>query len=161
MLFDPVRVGEPASLNRPTSICRGGLLAQSVYPPRSRRTCSASQIVRTSRTDRHHGHVYISCTFVYKNGRRVPWNRMHCTVCTCDALMTNRCVLVGPLFHVVRTSCPTVVPEIRGIEGVFIGRQGFGFDLPLPLLPSSPSQSRNCSHSGVLVHFRHSVNRTS
>ena len=35
LLSDPFRVGETASLNGPTSICRGGLLAQSIYTPMS------------------------------------------------------------------------------------------------------------------------------
>ena len=53
------------------------------------------------------------------------------------------------------------LPEARGIEGDLGCQLGFGFDLPLLLLPSSPIQSRNCTHSGVPLHVRHSTNRTS
>ena len=60
--------------------------------------------------------------------RRVSCHRMRRTAQTCDALVMNPCVLVGPLFHVDRTSCPTVVPYVRDIDGDLYGRQGFGFD---------------------------------
>ena len=86
---------------------------------------------------------------------------MHRTVRTCNDLVTNLCVQFGPLYCVGCTSCTTVLQEVRGLDSDLDGRLGFGFDLPLLLLPSSPSPSRNCSHSGGLVHFRHSTNRTS
>ena len=52
-------------------------------------------------------------------------------------------------------------PEAREFENELDGRLSFRFDLNLLLLPSSQSQNRNCSHSRVLVHFRHARNRTS
>ena len=77
---------------------------------------------------------------------------MRRTVHTCDFLSTNPFVLVGLLSHVALKSCPTVVAKVRRIEDDLDGR-GFECDLPLLQISSSPNQSRNCSHSGVLVHF--------
>ena len=53
---------------------------------------------------------------------------MHHTDRTCDALVTNLCVLVGPLFRVGRTSRPTVLAEVRGLDDDLDGRLGFEFD---------------------------------
>ena len=76
---------------------------------------------------------------------------------SCDEIVRSR----QSTLYVDRTSCATVVLNVHGIEGDLKSRLDFRFDLPLLLLASSPSQSRNCSHAGVAVHFRHSTNRTS
>ena len=83
------------------------------------------------------------------------------TVRTYDALLTNLCALAGPPIHVSRPSCQNVLSEIRGFVYNLGGHLGFGFDLPMLLLPSSTSQNRNNSHSSAPVHFRHSTIRAS
>ena len=89
----------------------------------------------------------------------------HGTACTAWSVhatfATNPSILVGPLFRVGCTSCPILIPVVRGIVGDLDGRLNLGFDLPLLLLSSSPSKSWDRSHSGILVHFHHSTNRTS
>ena len=86
---------------------------------------------------------------------------MHRTVSKYDVFVTNLSVLVGTHFHVGRTSYLILVPVVYEIVGDLDGRLGFGSELFLLLLPSSPIQRRNRSHSCVLVRFRHLSNRTS
>ena len=86
---------------------------------------------------------------------------MHRTVRECDTFVTNLRVLVRPLFRVCLMCGPTNSLELCARKVYIDGRISFEFDLPLLLIPSVPCQSRNFSHTYVLVHFRCSTNRTS
>ena len=86
---------------------------------------------------------------------------MRRTIRTFDVRVKNLYVRVDLFFHVVHTSCPILIPKARGIVSDLDARLDVVFDLPLLLLPSSPNLSRNRSHSGAPVRFRHWTSLTS